>query len=619
MRKILLFFAMFFMFSTCVFASHLDLVPIDGVYSSQYNINTGEYFSSNQKKYLINGEMVYCVEPGKAIMTREYSDSSNLYESNLSGDILNRMSLIGHFGYDYPNHQTDNYFLAAQELIWELLGDDVHFTTGINDTGVLIDIENEKNEILNLVNSYYTLPSFDGSSLSGIYQDEIVLVDINNVLSDFVVTSTNNDVVIDGNKLIVKLNSLGSDTITLTKKYDDKVSMFYHAPNSQDFMFLRANDTVTSSINVEAYLPSSKISIVKTGEVLTGFKDKFIYEEKGLTGVVFGLYAADDIYEANKLIYRAGELVEKLVTKDGKATSENLPNGNYYLKELETIDGYILDTSEILINLSNYDKEIYTYDVKLSNERQKILINLQKNGEDFTSVVDGHGEYKNVPLEGIKFGLYSSNPIYSYDGSLLVDKDVLIKTLVTDSAGMIKEELDIPFGVYYLKELETLEGYKLDPNIYEFSVLKNEDNISIFVTKEPIVNELVKSRLVIYKIDEDGNYLSNARFKIFDEFDNLIYEGVTDSNGMLVIDDLPYGKYHFLEVSAPDGYLLDDRLYEFVVYDDNELIEIKVKNDRMPVTSNIYYLPKKLSAIGLGFGVLTLSFAVIYDKKHKIN
>ena len=618
MKKIFLFFMMLFLFNASVYASHLDLVPISGVYSSQLNMDTGAYFSSNQKKYYMDGKIVYCVEPGKPIYTNDYFGESDLFLSGLSQDIINKISLIGHFGYDYPGHLTDNYFLASQELIWELIGNnEIHFTTGINGTGDIVNIDYEKNEIMSLVNHYYVKPSFDSEVISGVYNDEVILVDTNNVLSDYMVVSSDNSVYIDGNRLIVKLSHLGSDNVVLVRKnYDDLSSVFYHDSSSQDFMFLRSNEDIVSNVFVDSYLPRSNVSIYKEGLMLDDYdSDGFIYEYRGLDGVKFGLYASQDIYEGDNLVYLDDELIEELITVNGSVTSHDLPNGDYYLKEISTIDGFVLSDDVIDIHLDNDKREVYSYMVNLKNERQKVFISLRKHGEIFEGVVDNNGSYADVPLSDVKFGLYSGNDIYSVDGDLLVKKDELIGEFVTDDIGVINDEVDIPFGTYYFKELETLPGYKLDDNIYEFSVNGDDDCIKIMVTREPIVNKMIKSRLVINKIDENGNRLQGASFKVFDSFNNLIYEGITDSNGIISIDNLGYGKYHFYEVSAPNGYYLGDKIYEIFVNSDDDLIEVSVLNERMPVTQDIYAYPRKLSTVGLGFGLLTLSLAVIYEKR----
>ena len=625
MRKFLIFIGMFLMFCTNVFASgHLELERIDGVYSSQLNMDDYSYFSSNQKKYIMDGRVVYCVEPGLDIMTMNYASSFNLYDSGFNQDVINYISLIGHFGYDYPGHQTDRFFLAAQELIWESIGNnDIHFTTGINDTGNMININYEKNEILSLVNHYNLKPSFDNSNISGIYNDEIVLVDKNNVLSNYDIVSSDNIVTIDGNKLKIRLSSSGSSDIVLKrKKYDDLSSVFYYAPNSQDFMFLRADDEVTSVVHVDSFVPLSNIKIVKTGMMLDDIDgdNNFIYKNRGLTSVKFGIYAAHDIYFGDRLLYLENDLIEEIYTVDGVAYSSDLPNGDYYIKELETLDEFVLNDEIINVSLYNSKEDVYTYMVELTNDRKNVFLNLEKHGEIFDKIANSKVIYDSIPLSGVKFGLYSSSDIYDEDGELLINRDVLIKTLVTDGNGFINEKLDIPFGNYYLKELETLPGYKLDMNIYEFSIgSDNSDNINIMIDNRPILNELIKGKFIINKIDSYGNRLSDACFKLFDSLDNLIFEGCTDSSGSIVIDNLPYGKYHFYEVSAPYGYQVDDKVYNFEIFEDDSLSEFSVLNVSMPKTSDIYAFPKKLSLAGFGLGLFILSLTILYDKKSKNN
>ena len=613
MKKLFILFVLFF--CDVVHASHLDLVPINGVYSNQSNLDNGSYFSSNQKKYLMDGRIVYCVEPGAPIYTNDYY-GSDIFLSGMSSDILDKIRLIGYFGYDYPGHNTDRYFMAAQELIWETVGhNEVYFTSGINNMGDKINIEFEKNEIMSLVNRYYYKPSFDGISVSGIYGEQIVLEDSNNVLSNFDVSSEN--AYIDGNKLIIDLNKVGNNQVILSRKvYDSSSSVFYKDNVSQDFMFLRV-DSFDSVVNVESYIPKNIVSVNKRGLILSDYDGDFIYEEGGLDGVKFGLYASSDIYDDGNLVYMENDLVDELLTIDGVASSKFIPNGSYYLKEISTIPGFILDDSVYNINLNNDSKEVFNYMLSLTNDRQKIFLNLSKHGELFEGIIDDKGNYTDIPLAGVKFGLFSGSDIYG-GSKLLVPKDSLIDEFITDSDGNINEELFIPFGTYYIKELDTLEGYSLDENIYEFNISKSDENIiNIMISKEPIINEVIKGRLVINKIDEFGNRLEGAIFRIFDKYDNLIYEGVTDSNGVISIDNLGYGKYYFYEVSAPDGFFVSDKIYDVYVNKDNDMIQVSVLNKRLPVTSDINSSPRKFSMIGIGFGVLTLSLCAIYEKYKK--
>ena len=591
---------MFLVFSFKVYASHLDLYKIDGVYSSQYNMDNGSYFSSNQKKYVMDGRVVYCIEPGMNIMTREYG-SLDLSFSNFSQDVLDRISLIGYYGYDYPGHSTDRYFMATQELIWETIGNnEVHFTTGINNTGDYIDIDYEKNEIMNLVNSHYLKPSFDSGSFDVVVGDDLVLVDDNHVLLNYEVVSGN--AYIDGDKLVVDDVLLGSNQIKLKrKKYDQLSSIYFKASNSQDFMFLRVAD-LYSSFDINGFVPYSQVSIYKTGDVLTDYDGKFIYEERGLDGISFGLYSSDDIYVNDELVYIKDDLVDELVTSNGYALSRNIPNGKYYLREHDTYSDLII-CDDIFIDVNNDNPLVYKYDIALKNERKNTSISINKKGEIFDDLNNSHFD----GLSGVSFGLYSHDDIYSYDDKLLVGKDNLINTFVTDSSGSINVSFDLPISSYYFKELVVPNDYILDDSIHDVDMKNNVDSISY--VSDDIVNFLKKGKLIINKFDIQGNRLDGASFSLY-RGDDLIYEGFT-FDGNISVDNLPYGQYKLFEVSAPNGYIKSDLVYDILI--DSPLVNIDVYNEKLPITSDIYFFRKMFSFVSIVFGLL----GVLYVKRIK--
>ena len=595
MKKFMFLFFIFFAFCFRVSAAHLDLYRIEGVYSSQLDIDNNRYYSYRQNRYVMDGRTVYCVEPGIDINTREYS-SFDLSYSSFSSDIIEKLSLIGYFGYDYPLHQSDKYFLATQELVWELVGNnEAHFTTGINDTGDYINIDYEKNEIMRLVNNYYLKPSFDSSVVDEVVGQRLVLTDSNHVLSDYNVISGN--AYIDGDNLIVDVDVGIHDVKLLRKKYDNNESIYYMASNSQDFMYLRAFE-VYSSVSVNGYIPYSNVSIYKTGEVLTDFVDgSFVYEEKGLDGIVFGLYADQDIYINNELIYIKDDLVQELITSNGYASSINIPNGKYYLKELDTYDNLII-CDDIQIDVNNDSINVYTYELNLKNERKKSFISINKQGEVFDNINNSYYE----GLGGVKFGLYSHDDIYNFYNRLLVSKDELISTFITDDSGNILIDIELPICSYYFKELETFDSYILDNSVYD-GVINNDDFITYNVGS--IVNYLKKGNVIVNKYDIYGTGLDGACFQLYKD-NRLIYEGST-VGGNIHIDNLPYGQYKLYEVSAPDGYIKNDVVYD--IFLDSPIAYVDVYNEKLPITSDIYFLKKSISYISIFFGLV-----ILYDK-----
>ena len=64
--------------------------------------------------------------------------------------------------------------MATQKLIWETSKNlKVEYYTKVNGGGTHIDISNEVNEILRLVDSHYTKPSFDGTTINATYRATI--------------------------------------------------------------------------------------------------------------------------------------------------------------------------------------------------------------------------------------------------------------------------------------------------------------------------------------------------------------------------------------------------------------------------------------------------------------
>lgn len=103
------------------------------------------YMSAQYETYTMNGKVVYCIEPGIDIATTSYLGYDGLQSSPYSAEINKKIELIGHYGYDYPGHQTLRYRMATQALIWETTGGQiVEFWTQASGHGDYINIDAEK-------------------------------------------------------------------------------------------------------------------------------------------------------------------------------------------------------------------------------------------------------------------------------------------------------------------------------------------------------------------------------------------------------------------------------------------------------------------------------------------
>lgn len=168
-----------------------------------------------------------------------------------------------------------------------------------------------------------------------------------------------------------------------------------------------------------------------------------------LAGVTFGLYQSD------------GALVDIAITDEsGIALFENLQAGTYQLKELATIDGYLLDETVHEIELKLENNKLETVTIKLVNYQPKGSLEIIK--------VDTN----NNPLPETEFVLYDSNR-----------KE--IKKAKTNSEGKIIVD-NLLLGKYYLEEITPADGYQLLDDIIEFEINNNKEVITITVTNEKI-------------------------------------------------------------------------------------------------------------------------------------
>ena len=227
---------------------------LDGIV---YNRKIGGQFKSNRVTMFKMGDRIaYCVEPGVEITNNYYDVYEDWSKVNFSDELKELIEKIGYYGYDYPGHQTNYYYIAAQELIWKAVKPEteVVWTTGKNYTGEVIDISKEKEEILSLVEKHNLKPSFSEKSFKSEVGSKLVLEDENNVLENYEISSSKyHDIVKEDDRITITLNSdvVPEETLKLTRKhYDDAPLLVYHKSGSQTLSALRISSEKESYIKI---------------------------------------------------------------------------------------------------------------------------------------------------------------------------------------------------------------------------------------------------------------------------------------------------------------------------------------------------------------------------------
>ena len=522
--------------------SELKTEYIDKVYAYHYKRGILMSYGKLPFRYQ-NGKLSYCIEPWKVINTKLYTSTNDWTQSGYTDEEKRQMELISHYGYGYEGHNTVRYYMATQELIWLFKDDYVRWTTSLSDGAEEINVENEKNEILNLVNKHNVMPSFTGRCYSDDYGKTLVLEDINNVLNNYVI-DTSLDYDRNNNSITIKLNRFGSNKILFRTKGNNNETLLFRSKGveSQSMVFFGFNDFKESELSIN--VDKVKVRINKRDS-----ETKDLIKEKGT------IFKVKDV--------NTGEYInEYLEVNDGYAII-SLPKGKYELEEINASNGYVINSENQMFEINNnitLNNEYY--DIDVFNSHPKGEINVLKVNED------------NMPLEGVEIGLYDSN-------------FKMIKTYKTDVNGKINIS-DLDLETYYLKEISTLEGYILD-NEYKKVELKYKDDKSNIVTENiKITNEKVKCDVVYITSSNDGTILPNVEINVYDENNNIVYNGKTNSEGKITIEKLPYGKYYIKQIKVPSGYILNEKIVYFSVNDMSCLSDIKVTNEKsiMPVTSS---------------------------------
>ncbi len=296
-----------------------------------------------------------------------------------------------------------------------------------------------------------------------------------------------------------------------------------------------------------------------------------------------------------------------------------LEAGKYIIEEVnEPILGYLwnnqkseftIDENTVLENTVDYGP-ILT--IKFKNTPVKGEITVVKKGH-FLDIASGEIKEKEMPLKDVLFGLYAATDIYDGTNTLIYHKDELIKTLRTNEDGLLVFT-DLYLGSYYLKELATWPNFVLDETIYPITLEYQDQYTEVVKESLVIFNRAYQGQLLFYKLDgETKEPLKDVLIAIYDENDNLVFQGLTDEFGQIILD-LPMGKYYLKEVQTLDNYLLNDEKIYFELKEDGEIITCTLENKREPeliveVPNTYLDGPNYLYAVMIG--------AFIYGKKKK--
>ena len=251
-----------------------------------------------------------------------------------------------------------------------------------------------------------------------------------------------------------------------------------------------------------------------------------------------------------------GNVVEGGKTDNhGKLVFYDLPLGEYYYAETETLRHLVLDPALYPVTITEGGQ---TVSMTAENEFARGNVSVLKVNEET-------GE----PMSGVHFQLKDSG------GNLVAEGDTPEDGTLTFSGLLL--------GSYTLQETATREGFVLDTTPIPVEVAEHGKTYSVTAKNTPIWGNLK----IVKRDAYEDTPLSGAGFRLFDSGGHLIDEGYTDANGELTFESLLYGNYQYQEFAPPKGYELDDTVYPFSITEHGVTITQERDNLRRPGTLEV--------------------------------
>ena len=292
-----------------------------------------------------------------------------------------------------------------------------------------------------------------------------------------------------------------------------------------------------------------------------------------------------EIYDINNNL-----LYTKETDKNGKVYIDKLPYGKYYIKEKEANYYYAKSDEIVYFEIKNSNE---TVKPKMVNKRIMGKVEVTKLGQELNTS-NNIISYNNIPLNNFEFYLYNEN-------------DELITTLKTNSNGYASKELEL--GKYYLVEKTKLSNYQEDNKKYYFEIKKNgNEGVNVKLT---INNYLKKGNIEFSKEDNITHYgIPNTIIEIYNDKNKLLLTKKTDSNGKIIINNLPIGKYYIKEKEPNYFYKPTNEIVNFEIKT-NELVKKTLTNEKITgkleinkkaenyhfINNDVYYDKENIHAI----------------------
>lgn len=566
--KILLSIVTVMLTMLCVFhhrvaadIGQIKVVPIG--YAAKYDFDIPNIYSTNKRTHLhrkkgtqlyaiyLNGNIVFCVEPGVAVNDIDGNKYTGVKWSN---ELQRKIDLIIYYSYYNTAKTQDNLaqtILAVQKAANNGFDAEAHIT-GFNNW--------YNNELLPKLNDHNKHISFHQETYTVNVGDTLHLTDKNNTLSTSEIEDSYNGAVhINGNDLVISPNNDTKDVLNISLKrhhhieqngYNQFPKTLYISETRQNLYSFGAPDPVHSHVTIH---------VVKRGNIRITKRDS---ENKTvLSGVEFGVYEEG----TDNLIQRG------VTNENGIVEFNDLLVKAYDIREIRTRETYRLNKEVYHVNVeANQTKELV-----IDNDVKKMNISISK--------------YLNKGLDNISTHIAGKDIVFNVISNTT---NQLVDTFKTNEFGFgVSNWLRID-DTYRLEEV-SLVGYAPlrpiqiqptteDNKTYHY-IIENQVKKSYLKIQKIDANtkEIIKVSGVKFQLYKDGKVVKQVvNYPIRQEIDTF----ETNENGEVTLpEELVYGTYELKEITAPQGYYLSKETIKFEVDGKLDTIIVQFENIKSPM------------------------------------
>lgn len=308
----------------------------------------------------------------------------------------------------------------------------------------------------------------------------------------------------------------------------------------------------------------------------------------GLAGAQFEIIHEDPV--ANPGPYLATSDV------DGNVVFNNIPVGNYTLKEINVLDGYLENTQEIQFTVEGQASDTVEGEANGKPKPMGLPDFINYKGSAQFMKVDEKG----TGLAGAVFEATHENG----------------ETFTATSAedGMVTFT-DLLAGEYTVKEITPAPGYLLNKKTFTFEVSQTTKGKALPVSNiDDFAN--YKASVAFKKVDSEGNPLAGVLFHLTN--DEEVYTAISDKDGYVFFSDVSSGEYVLTEEISVDGYFVNSIKRDVIVDGeyDGEAVVIELE-DFINYKGSLEFNKTDVQGNGLEGAEFTLTHNEITGKEYK--